>query len=303
MLHQRTLRAPVRFQGIGVHTARAVRVTLRPAAVGTGIRFLRTDQGDPTSIPAHVDHVADTLLATTLGAAGITVSTVEHLLSALAGEAIDNALVEVAGPEIPILDGSAAPFVAAIRSTGTVEQGAPRRFIRITERVQVGAGDAWAALEPWAGFKASYTFVANHPVYNRYPKHADVDFTQSDYLTAVGRARSFGLLAELPGAQAAGRCLGSSLDNAVGIADDAVLNPEGLRCPDEFVRHKILDAVGDLYLLGAPLVAAFAGHKSGHSLNCALVRELLARPHAFELVEERSSVGAVRRRRSALPVG
>jgi UDP-3-O-[3-hydroxymyristoyl] N-acetylglucosamine deacetylase len=306
MPQQRTVRVPVHFKGIGVHTGRSARVTLRPAPPDSGIRFVRNDVGSGRLIGAHVDQVSDTLLATTLGPAGESISTVEHLLSALWGEGVDNAVVEVEGDEIPILDGSALPFVTSLRTAGVADQEAPRRFVRVRERVEVRAGDAFAALAPFEGFKATYTFVADHPVYNRYPKRAEVDFSQVDYLTSVGRARSFGLIAELPQAHALGRCLGSSLENAVGIGADEILNPEGLRCADEFVNHKILDAIGDLYLLGARVVGAFEGYKSGHALNCALARALIARPQSFEVVtpvDKVRTTKASRRMTAGLRVG
>ena len=298
MSQQRTIRVPVHFKGIGVHTGRCAHVALRPAAADTGIRFVRNDVGSGRLIGAHVDQVSDTLLATTLGPHGESVSTVEHLLSALWGEAIDNVVVEVDGDEIPILDGSALPFVTSLRTAGFVDQDVPRRFLRITRPVEVRSGDAFASLSPFPGFKASYTFVADHPVYNRHPKRAAVDFADVDYLSSVGRARSFGLVEELPQARALGRCLGSSLENAVGIGAEEILNPEGLRCDDEFVKHKILDAIGDLYLLGAPVVGAFEGYKSGHALNCALARAVLAQPGAFEIVTPARTVASTKVRRA-----
>lgn len=282
-LPQRTIRRPVHVIGIGVHSGATSRVTLRPADANTGIRFVRADRGG-ASIPALVDNVGDTLLSTSLLLGGHRVATVEHLMSALWGLEIDNVIVELVGEEVPILDGSAAPFVSLIRTGGVVEQRAPRQFIRITDEIEVADGDSFARLSPCEGFRAAYTFVADHPVYNRHPKRSSIDFAREPFVRSVASARTFGLIRELPRAQAMNRCLGSSLDNAVGISDDEVLNPEGLRCADEFVKHKMLDAIGDLYLLGKPVLGAFEGLKSGHTLNVRLAQAVLANRHAYEIV-------------------
>ncbi len=229
-------------------------------------------------------NVSDTTLATTISENGVQVATVEHLMSALWGLSIDNLLVEINNEEVPIMDGSAAPFVYLIDSVGIVEQNAPKEFIRITRPITVSQGDASATLEPFEGFEADYTFVADHPVYNRYPKQAVVNFSQTSYVEEVCRARSFGLLQELEQAQTINRCLGSSLENAVGIDEYQILNEEGLRYEDEFVKHKLLDVIGDLYLLGRPLVGRFHGYKSGHALNNKLARALLRCQDAYEVV-------------------
>jgi UDP-3-O-[3-hydroxymyristoyl] N-acetylglucosamine deacetylase len=205
-------------------------------------------------------------------------------MSALWGLAIDNAVIELSGNEVPIMDGSAGPFVKLIESVGARDQSAPRKFIRITQELAVAQGDAVATLSPYDGFKGTYTFVADHPVYNRYPKRVELDFTRDSYRDDLSRARSFGLIDDLPRAHAIDRCLGSSLENAVGVSDDCVLNEEGLRYVDEFAKHKLLDAVGDLYLLGLPLLAAFDGYMSGHTLNNELARSVLLQPDSWELV-------------------
>jgi UDP-3-O-[3-hydroxymyristoyl] N-acetylglucosamine deacetylase len=227
--------------------------------------------------------VSDTTLSTSMAENGVQVATVEHLMSALWGLGIDNLQVELSDEEVPIMDGSAAPFVYLIRSVGVVEQQAPREFIRIKREITVSQGDAVASLKPFDGFKAHYTFVADHPVYNRYPKRATLDFNRVSYVEDVSRARSFGLVKELEQAQAINRCLGSSLENAVGIDDYDVLNDDGLRYRDEFVKHKVLDAIGDLYLLGRPLLGAFYGHKSGHALNNKLARAVVRCQDAWEI--------------------
>src|SRR5262245_27003399 len=286
MTRQRTITRSVHAIGVGVHSGKKARLTLRPAPVGHGIQFVRRDVQGSRPIPALETHVSDTLLSTSIAADGVQISTVEHLMSALWGLGIDNLRIELRGEEVPILDGSAGPFVDLLRSAGIVVLDAPREFIRIKREVRVAQGDAVATLRPYAGFRAQYTFVADHPVYNRYPKHAFVDFATASYVDDVSRARSFGLVDELPQAHAIRKCLGSSLENAVGISADGVMNPEGLRYEDEFVRHKILDAIGDLYLLGKPILGEFEGHKSGHALNNQLARTLLRVRDSWEIVTE-----------------
>tara|TARA_B100000809_G_scaffold181047_1_gene178757 strand:+ start:11711 stop:12628 length:918 start_codon:yes stop_codon:yes gene_type:complete len=283
MLRQRTLRKSVHAIGIGVHSGNKVRMTLRPAEANTGIRFVRTDCPD-VAVAALAQNVSSTLLSTSISEEGSNISTVEHLMSALWGLAIDNAVIELSGNEVPIMDGSAGPFVKLIESVGARDQSVPRKFIRITQELTVAQGDAVATLSPYDGFKGTYTFVADHPVYNRYPKRVELDFTRDSYCDDLSRARSFGLIDDLPRAHAIDRCLGSSLENSVGVSDDCVLNEEGLRYVDEFAKHKLLDAVGDLYLLGLPLLAAFDGYMSGHALNNELARSVLLRPDSWELV-------------------
>jgi UDP-3-O-[3-hydroxymyristoyl] N-acetylglucosamine deacetylase len=258
-------------------------MTLRPAGENTGIRFVRTDL-NRALVRANAMHVSDTTLSTSIAERDVQIATVEHLMSALWGLGIDNLSVELNNEEVPIMDGSAAPFINLIRSVGVVEQSAAREYIRVTRPITVTQGDAVARLSPFDGFRADYTFEADHPVYNRYPKRAVLDFSRTSYVDEVGGARSFGLLRELDQARAINRCLGSSLENAVGIDDDRILNEDGLRYEDEFVKHKVLDAIGDLYLLGRPLLGSFRGHKSGHALNNKLARALLRCEDAWEMV-------------------
>ena len=283
MIPQRTIRQPVHAIGIGVHSGQKVRMTLRPAGEKTGVLFVRTDLHGRTGVRAHAQNVSDTTLATSIAEGGAQVSTVEHLLSALWGLGVDNLIVELNAEEVPIMDGSAAPFVNLIGSVGLVEQDAVKEFIRIKREVRVTQGEAHAALTPHQGFKASYTFVADHPVYNRLPKQACLDFSRVSYVEEVSHARSFGLLSELDQARAINKCLGSSLENAVGIGDFNVINGSGLRYRDEFVKHKVLDAIGDLYLLGRPILGAFSGYMSGHALNNKLARALLRCDDAWEI--------------------
>lgn len=258
-------------------------MTLRPAGENTGIRFIRTDLSR-AQVKASAMHVSDTTLSTSIAERDVQVSTVEHLMSALWGLGIDNLAVELNSEEVPIMDGSAAPFINLIRSVGVVDQNAPKEYIRVTRTVEVTQGDAVARLSPFDGFRADYTFEADHPVYNRYPKRAVLDFSHTSYEDEVGGARSFGLVKELDQARSINRCLGSSLENAVGIDDERILNPDGLRYRDEFVKHKLLDAIGDLYLLGRPILGSFHGHKSGHALNNKLARALLRCEDAWEMV-------------------
>ena len=266
-----------------MHSAANVRMTLRPAGENTGIVFVRTDRHS-AAVRADVANVSDTTLSTTIAEGGVQVATVEHLLSALYGLSVDNLVVELNNEEVPIMDGSSRPFVDIVNMVGLVEQSAPREYIRINRPIRVDQGDAWAALEPFDGFSASYTFEAEHPVYECHPKQARVDFLETSYVEEVSCARSFGLVDELAQAQAINKCLGSSLKNAVGIGDREILNPEGLRYSNEFVKHKILDAIGDLYLLGRPIIGAFVGYKSGHSLNNKLGRALLRCEDAWDVV-------------------
>ena len=260
-----------------------MRLTLRPAEANSGIDFDRLDV--PASpVAATAQNVTDTTLSTSIGDHGVQVATVEHLMSALWGLGIDNVRVELTGEEVPIMDGSAQPFVEMIQGAGIRELAAPRKFIKITREISVTQGDAHASLQPYDGFRAAYTFVADHPVFNRYPKRADVDFASACYVGEVCAARSFGLMRELPQAQAIRKCLGSSLQNAVGIDDHDIVNIEGLRYHDEFVKHKLLDAIGDLYLLGVPVIGAFDGYMSGHALNNKLARAVLRCTDAWTLV-------------------
>ncbi|MDZ7668823.1 MAG: UDP-3-O-acyl-N-acetylglucosamine deacetylase [Gammaproteobacteria bacterium] len=287
MLLQRTIRRPAYAIGIGVHSGKKVRMTLRPAGENTGIVFTRTDltqaNGRAAMVCADVLKVSDTTLSTSLTENDVQVATVEHLMSALWGLGIDNLVVELSSEEVPIMDGSAGPFIDLINAAGVAEQSAPREFIRITREIRVTQGDAVASLKPYQGFRGHYTFVADHPVFNRYPKQTTLDFNEVSYVDQVSRARSFGLIRELSQAQAINRCLGSSLENAVGIDDNQVLNEDGLRYEDEFVKHKLLDAIGDLYLLGRPILGDFHGYKSGHALNNKLARAVARCEDAWEI--------------------
>ena len=297
MVRQRTIKRAVHAIGIGVHSGKKVRMTLRPAGENTGVRFVRTDAGGVV-VRADALNVSDTTLSTSVAENGVHVATVEHLLSALWGMGIDNLIVELSSEEVPIMDGSAAPFVNLISTVGIVEQAAPKQFIRLKREIKVTQGDAVASLKPCNGFKAHYTFVADHPVYNRYPKEATLDFSSASYVDEVSAARSFGLMKELEQAQMINRCLGSSLENAVGVDDDDVVNEGGLRYHDEFVKHKLLDAIGDLFLIGKPLLAEFHGYKSGHALNNKLARALLRCEDAWDLV----TFGDARDDRNAEPL-
>ena len=282
-LKQRTIQEAVHAIGIGVHSAEKVAMSLRPAPVNTGIVFVRSDLGHK-EVRAFAENVSDTTLSTSISQNGIQIATVEHLMSALWGIGIDNLFVELTGEEVPIMDGSAAPFVDLINSVGIAEQEAPRHFLMVKRELKVTQGDAVAVLRPYDGFKATYTFAADHPVYNKYPKSASIDFSSVSYVEEVSRARSFGLESELCQAQAINKCLGSSLENAVGVGDEVVMNESGLRYEDEFVKHKLLDLMGDLYLLGKPILGEFEGFKSGHALNNKLARALLRVEEAWELV-------------------
>ena len=282
MICQRTLKNSIRATGVGLHTGEKVYLTLRPAPANAGIVFRRTDLD--RSIPARASAVGDTRLSTCLVEDGVRVATVEHLLSALAGLGVDNCYVDLSAAEVPIMDGSAAPFVFLIRSAGIQEQEAPKRFVRILEPLHVADGDKWVGFEPFEGFKVSFTIDFDHPVFLERYARASVDFSSTSFVKEVSRARTFGFMREIEALRASHLALGGSLDNAIVVDDHRVLNEDGLRYRDEFVKHKILDAIGDLYLLGSSLIGAFHGHKSGHALNNRLLRELLARPEAWETV-------------------
>jgi UDP-3-O-[3-hydroxymyristoyl] N-acetylglucosamine deacetylase len=284
VINQRTLKNVIRATGVGLHTGEKVYLTLRPAAADTGIVFRRTDLPEPVEIPAIPENVGDTTLSTTLIKNGIRVSTVEHLLSALAGLGIDNAYIDLNAPEVPIMDGSAGPFVFLLQSAGIHEQNAPKRFIRIKKPIVVEDGDKWVRFEPFEGFKVSFTIDFDHPVFKDQNQTAVVDFSTTSFVKEVSRARTFGFMSQIESLRANNLALGGSLDNAVVLDEYRVLNEDGLRYIDEFVKHKILDSIGDLYLLGHSLIGAFSGHKSGHALNNRLLRELLANQDAWEQV-------------------
>lgn len=284
MTKQRTLKNMIRATGVGLHTGEKVFLTLRPAPPDRGIIFRRIDLNTPVEIKARAKYVGDTRLSTTLVKGAVKISTVEHLLSALAGLGIDNAYIDLSAPEVPIMDGSAGPFVFLIQSAGIEEQNAPKRYIRIKRTVAVQQGDKWARLEPFDGFKVSFKIEFDHPVFKRGNQIAEIDFSKTSFVKEVSRARTFGFMRDLEHLRENNLALGGSLDNAIVMDDYRILNEDGLRYEDEFVKHKVLDAVGDLYLLGHGLIGAFSGYKSGHELNNTLLRTLLANQQAWELV-------------------
>ncbi|MBK6598344.1 MAG: UDP-3-O-acyl-N-acetylglucosamine deacetylase [Proteobacteria bacterium] len=284
MLGQRTLKNTIRASGVGLHTGTKVLMTLRPAEVDTGIVFRRTDLDPPSDIPAHAENVGDTQLGTTLVKGDARVSTVEHLLSAFAGLGIDNAIVEVSAPEVPIMDGSAGPFVFLLQSAGVAEQKTAKKFVRIKKTVRVEDGDKWAEFKPFDGFKVNFEIEFDHPVFKRRTQASSMDFSTTSFLKEVSRARTFGFMRDLETLRNRNLALGGNLDNAIVLDDFRVLNEDGLRYEDEFVKHKILDAIGDLYLLGHSLIGEFSGYKSGHALNNQLLRALLADTSSWESV-------------------
>jgi len=284
VIRQRTLKNVIRATGVGLHTGEKVYLTLRPAAPDSGIIFRRVDLDEPVEIPATPENVGDTTLSTTLIKDGVRISTVEHLLSAMAGLGIDNAYVDLNAAEVPIMDGSAGPFVFLIQSAGIEEQNAPKRFIRIKKKVMVEDGDKSVCFEPFDGFKVAFTIDFDHPAFKEGSQVAEVDFSTTSFVREVSRARTFGFMNQIEQLRANNLALGGSLDNAVVVDDYRILNEDGLRYIDEFVKHKILDSIGDLYLLGHSLIGAFSGHKSGHALNNELLRALLAQEDAWEEV-------------------
>lgn len=284
MIRQRTLKTVIGATGVGLHTGEKVLLTLRPAPVGTGIIFRRVDLDPVIDIPASLENVCDTRLSTTLEYRGTRVSTVEHLMAAFAGLHIDNAVVELDSTEVPIMDGSAAVFVFLIQSAGIEMQSEAKRFIRIKNRIEVREGDKWARFEPYDGFRLSFSIDFDHPTMKSSAQHATVDLSETSFTKEVSRARTFGFLQDVEALREAGLARGGSLDNAIVLDDDRVINDDGLRYGDEFVKHKILDAIGDLYLLGYPLIGTFSAHKSGHGLNNGLLRELVEKTNCWETV-------------------
>jgi len=274
----------IRATGVGLHTGEKVYLTLRPAAPNTGIVFRRIDLPHPVEIKAEPYAVGDTRLSSCLEKGGVRVSTVEHLMSAFAGLGVDNAYVDITAPEVPIMDGSAGPFVFLLQSAGIEEQSAAKQFIRILKPVEVKEGDKWVRLEPYNGFKVDLSIDFVHPVFDRSRQSVSVDFSTTSYIKEVCRARTFGFMQDVETMRAQGLALGGSLDNAIVMDEYRVLNTDGLRYDDEFVKHKVLDAIGDLYLLGHPLIGAFSGYKSGHALNNQLLRHLLQERQAWERV-------------------
>src|SRR3954469_10840200 len=284
MVGQRTLKNSIRATGVGLHTGKKVLMTLRPGAPDSGIIFRRTDLPEIVDIRAHAENVGDTMLGTTLGKGEARVSTVEHLLSAFAGLGIDNAIVEVSASEVPIMDGSAGPFVFLLQSAGIEEQRAPKRFVRVKQPVRVEDGGKWAQFDPFDGFKVNFEIEFNHPIFKRRAQKASMDFSTTSFLKEVSRARTFGFMRDLETMRSHNLALGGNLDNAIVLDDFRVLNEDGLRYEDEFVKHKILDAIGDLYLLGHSLIGEFSGHKSGHKLNNQLLRKLIGDTTSWEAV-------------------
>lgn len=284
MIKQRTLKNTIRATGIGLHSGKKVYLTLKPAAVDTGIVFCRTDLEPVVEIPARAENVGETTLSTTLMKNNVRVDTVEHLLSAMAGLGIDNARIELSSSEVPIMDGSAGPFVFLIQSAGLEEQEAPKKFIRIKKEVSVEENGKKATFLPFDGFKVSFEIDFDHPAFKKHTQSATIDFSSTAFVKEVSRARTFGFMREIEYLRSKHLTLGGSLENAIVVGDDGVINEDGLRYEDEFVKHKILDSIGDLYLLGYSLVGEFIGFKSGHALNNKLLRELINQKDAWEMV-------------------
>jgi len=282
MLKQRTLKTVIRASGVGLHGGVKVNLTLRPAAPDTGVVFRRVDLPEPKDIPAKAVLIGDTRMCSCLEVDGAKVGTIEHLMSALCGLGIDNCWIDLDAPEVPILDGSAAPFVFLIQSAGIEEQNAAKKFIRVTRPIEVRDGDKWARFEPYDGYKLAFSIVFNHPAIDKSAQKAEIDFAEQSYVREVSRARTFGFMQEVEYLRENGLALGGGLENAIVLDEFRVLNQDGLRYGDEFVKHKILDAVGDLYLLGHPLLAAYSSHKGGHALNNQLARALLQQQDCWE---------------------
>ncbi len=305
MIKQRTLKNTIRATGVGLHTGDKVYLTLRPAEANTGIKFRRVDLDTPVIIDATPENVGETMLSTTLVAGDVKISTIEHLLSAFAGLGIDNAIIDVSAAEVPIMDGSAGPFVFLLQSAGVEEQDSPKQYIRIKRSIKVEDGDKWAAFEPFEGFKVTFTIDFEHPAFEDHVKTATMDFSSTTFVKEVSRARTFGFMKDIEMLQKNNLALGGSLDNAIVVDDDKVINEDGLRYADEFVKHKILDAIGDLYLLGHSLIGEFTGHKSGHGLNNKLLRALLKDKDAWEMVtfddEENAPISFMRSAESLRP--
>jgi len=292
VIKQRTLKNVIRATGVGLHTGDKIFMTLRPAAVNTGIVFRRVDLDPVVEIEGFATNVGDTSMSSTLIVDGIRVATVEHLLSAFAGMGIDNAYVDLSAAEVPIMDGSAGPFVFLIQSAGIEEQSAAKRFIRILKPIEYKFEDKWARIEPYEGFKVSFKIEFDHPVFKSHTSFASVDLSTDSFLKEISRARTFGFVRDLEMLRDRKLVLGGSMDNAIVLDDYRVLNEDGLRYEDEFVKHKVLDAIGDLYLLGHSLLGAYSGYKSGHELNNQLLRELLRQPDSWEEVTFEKEKGA-----------
>ena len=284
MLKQRTLNKVVSATGVGLHNGEKVTLTLRPAGIDTGIVFKRTDLPGAPTIQATPDAVRDTRMCSALEQNSARVATVEHLMSALAGLGVDNIIIELTASEVPIMDGSSGPFIFLLQSAGIVEQNAPKKFIRIKKVVEVHDGDKWVRFEPYHGFRMDFTIDFAHPVFEQSGKNVKIDFKDNSYIKEISRARTFGFMHEVEYLRANGLARGGSLDNAVVLDEYRILNQDGLRYDDEFVKHKVLDAIGDLYMLGHPILGTFTAYKSGHGLNNQLIRALLADAGAWEYV-------------------
>jgi UDP-3-O-[3-hydroxymyristoyl] N-acetylglucosamine deacetylase len=284
MVKQRTLKQIARAVGIGLHSGTKVQLALRPAAADTGVVFRRVDVNPPVDIPLMPENVVDTRMATTIGRGDVKVATIEHLMSALAGLGIDNCYVDVDAPEVPIMDGSAASFVFLIHAAGISEQSAPKKFARVVKPIEFRDGDAWARLEPYFGFKLKFSIAFNHPAIDATEQMVEVDFARDSYIKEVSRARTFGFVNDVETLRKAGLAIGGSFENAIVMDEYRVLNADGLRAGDEIAKHKMLDAIGDLAVLGHPLIGSYVAHKSGHAINNKLLRALTADKAAFELV-------------------
>ncbi len=305
MIKQRTLKNTIRATGVGLHTGDKVYLTLRPAEPNTGIRFRRVDLDEPVTIQASPVNVGETVLSTTLVSGDVKISTIEHLLSAFAGLGIDNAIIDVSAAEVPIMDGSAGPFVFLLQSAGVEEQDSPKQYIRIKRSIRVEDGDKWAAFDPFDGFKVTFTIDFEHPAFEDHVKTATMDFSSTTFVKEVSRARTFGFMKDIDMLRQNNLALGGSLDNAIVVDEAKILNEDGLRYADEFVKHKILDAIGDLYLLGHSLIGEFTGYKSGHGLNNQLLRTLLNDKDAWEMItfaeEEDAPISFMRSAESPRP--
>ncbi len=284
MVKQRTLKTSVSVTGVGLHSGEKVTLSLRPGLINSGIVFRRMDTKPVEEIQARAHLVHDTRLSTCMEQNGVRIATIEHLMSALAGLGIDNAIVEMDGAEVPIMDGSAGTFIFLLQSAGIIEQSAAKKFIRIKKSVEVIQGDKWVKFEPYNGYKLTFTINFAHPVFANTRQHVTVDLDEHTYIRDISRARTFGFMQDVESMRAQGLALGGSLDNAIVMDEYRVLNADGLRFEDEFVKHKVLDAIGDLYLLGHAVIGAFSGFKSGHALNNALLRAVLADAEAWEFV-------------------
>lgn len=292
MLKQRTLRNSIKAVGIGLHTGKNINMELIPSDINTGINFIRTDIDENLIIPAIAENVGDTSLSTALVKDNVKISTIEHLLSAIAGLGVDNCLVKVDGPEVPIMDGSSSPFVFLIQSAGLEDQSALKKFIKVKKEVTVTRDDAYATIKPFDGFKVSFKVSFDHPVHKSLPSESIIDFSSTSFVKEVCRARTFGSMSEKELLQSKNLALGASVSNAIVFGEDEIINDEGLRFNDEIVKHKMLDAIGDLYLLGGNLIGEFSGYKSGHALNNQLLRKIIEDPEAYEVVEFENSENA-----------